>query len=894
MPGNHSLGTIRGTIEIDYDGAGIVRAIKDTDKVKKSHVDLDKSTSRILGTFGRFVGILGKVGASGIVTNGALQGIAATLATLGPLAAAGLAVLPGILASLVAGLVVTKLALLGVGDALKLAGEGGDKFDKALERLSPNARQFVKEYQKAIPVLKKVQQAIQDAFFKGAAREVGGIATQVASLQAQARGVAFAIGKIVQETVRWATSTRGIENVRLILSGLNAFLLRIKGSIGPVIVAFLTLAGQVSQFGGTAGEAVAGGLQKLAEWLETIDIRSLFETALPIVKALGSFLGDVATIAGELFGLFNVDGASAAGVIGSLVSRLADFLQSAQGQEVIRTLGEAMGAIGEAAGPVFLELLKALAPALIALAPAVGTLATQLAGVLVPIIQKLAPLLETTAQFLADNVSWIGPLIGAVVALAAAYKVYVAGAKAVAAIQTILKAQALVSIGNWIKEAAVIVANGAAMVGNAAIRAGTFLASFVASTAAIVAQRVAMLASVVAMGAVRAATIAWTVVQWALNSAFLANPITLTILLIVGLIAIIVKAWKTNETFRKVVMAVWSAIKTAIKAVGDWFVNTLWPSLKKAYEQLIAVSKFLANAVVSYYKFIFTAGKSAFNALLAAVKFVFNAIVSYIRLQINLARTIILTVTNAIKSLWNNFLRGVQVVARAAWNAVVTIVRNAVNTVLSVIRNIIRVRDHVQNAFTAARNAAGNAINSLINLVRGIPGRAANALGNLGGILRAKGASLIQGFINGIVSKINAVRNAANQIVGAVTRFLPGSPAKEGPLSGRGYALLRARRMMADIAKGIDDQAHLPVAAMSGAVTPMVRPLVSAGSTARSAASTPASTPTTPRTFGPYNLVVDGKVISSIVIDTLNGQPKIVAKANTEGTRRSAWAGSGR
>jgi hypothetical protein len=54
-----------------------------------------------------------------------------------------------------------------------------------------------------------------------------------------------------------------------------------------------------------------------------------------------------------------------------------------------------------------------------------------------------------------------------------------------------------------------------------------------------------------------------------------------------------------------------------------------------------------------------------------------------------------------------------------------------------------------------------------------------------------------------------------------VTDFLPGSPAKEGPLSGRGYALLRARRMMEDLARGIQDAQGLPVAAMAGAVSPV-------------------------------------------------------------------------
>lgn len=894
MAGNHTLGTIRGTIEIDYDGAGIVKAIRDTDKVKKSHVDLDKSTTRILGTFAKFTKAMLLSGASSILTTGAIQGVAAVLVTLGPLVAAAFAAAPGLIAAFGAALVITKVALFGVGDALKAAAEGGDKFDKAMDKLAPQAQRFVKEYQKAVPVLGDVRKAIQDAFFTGTEGIINRVVAAASSLQRQAQGVAFAISAIAQNVVKFATSGRSIENVRKILSGLNAFLLRIRGSLGPVIAAFISLAAQVSGFGGVVGENLSGSLARFAAWLESIDVAKIFATAAPIIKSVGQFLSDVASIAGDLFSIFNVDGAHAAGVIGAAASQLALFLKTAQGQEALQAIGAAMNTTATVAGPVFLALLKALTPVFITLAPAVGDLAQQLASTLVPIINTLAPLLQALAGFLADNVSWIGPLIISVVALSAAYQVYLKGAKAVAVIQGILKAKALQNIGIWIAEKAAMVANGAAMVANAAVRAGTFVASFVASTAAMIAQRVAMIASVVAMGAVRAATIAWTVVQWALNSAFLANPITLTILLIVGLIAIIVKAWQTNETFRKVVLAVWAAIKSAIAAVGNWITGTLWPSIKKAWDQLVAATKFLVNAIVGYYTSLFNIGKAIFNALLTTIKFIFNAIVATVTDKINIVRAVFTAVTNAIKTLWNAFLRGLQAVASTVWGAIVAVVRGAINNVLGVVRGIISVRDIVSNAFNAARNAAANAIGSLISLARGIAGHVSGAIGNLGGLLRAKGQSLVQGFINGILSKIQAIKNAASQMVSAVTRFLPGSPAKEGPLSGRGYALLRARRMMADIAKGINDQAGLPIAAMSGAVTPMVRPLVSAGSAARSVASNTSSEPTTPRTFGPYNLMVDGKVISSIVIDTITGNPKTVAAANSEGSRQTSWSGSGR
>jgi hypothetical protein len=42
--------------------------------------------------------------------------------------------------------------------------------------------------------------------------------------------------------------------------------------------------------------------------------------------------------------------------------------------------------------------------------------------------------------------------------------------------------------------------------------------------------------------------------------------------------------------------------------------------------------------------------------------------------------------------------------------------------------------------------------------------------------------------------------------------------------------------------------------------------------------------------FGPYQLVLDGKVVSAFVVDTITGNPRVVSKANTEGARQAAFA----
>lgn len=83
-----------------------------------------------------------------------------------------------------------------------------------------------------------------------------------------------------------------------------------------------------------------------------------------------------------------------------------------------------------------------------------------------------------------------------------------------------------------------------------------------AHTAAIVAHKAAQLA-------VAAASKAWAAAQWLLNAAMSANPIGLVLVAVAALVAAFVLAWKKSETFRRIVIGAWNAIRTASLAVWN-------------------------------------------------------------------------------------------------------------------------------------------------------------------------------------------------------------------------------------------------------------------------------------------------------------------------------------
>jgi hypothetical protein len=158
-------------------------------------------------------------------------------------------------------------------------------------------------------------------------------------------------------------------------------------------------------------------------------------------------------------------------------------------------------------------------------------------------------------------------------------------------------------------------------------------------------------------------------------------------------------------------------------------------------------------------------------------------------------------------------------------------------------------------------------------------------------LLYDRGRSLIQGFINGIASMIGAVKDKVKSVVSAVTNFLPGSPAKEGPLSGKGYVKLRAQRFMQDFADGVTKQKKRPSEAVHGAVrdmTPVIQHFATRGF------ATKDQTTSSDDGTREYVIQLGDKHFATLVVNAITGNPVAVKKAVDEGNRQQSWAGSGR
>lgn len=178
----------------------------------------------------------------------------------------------------------------------------------------------------------------------------------------------------------------------------------------------------------------------------------------------------------------------------------------------------------------------------------------------------------------------------------------------------------------------------------------------------------------------------------------------------------------------------------------------------------------------------------------------------------NFITGVVSAVVNFIRSHWKLIvsiiggpLGAVVALVVSHWNRIKSFISSAVARVRGILAWFGSLPGRFRGWFGSAVSAVTGAVGRMVSFVRGIPGRILRALGNLGSLLYNAGRNVIQGLINGIKSMFGAVGGAIGNIVGFIRDHLPFSPAKVGPLSGRGSPLLAGRKIAAMLASGMAD-----------------------------------------------------------------------------------------
>lgn len=812
------VGSVHGRIIIEYDNRGVARARNDLGQfVSLASVmgnQIDDSTNKGAKGFRLFgkeiLKILGVIAlaASAMVSlaNAANLVILAAVA-LSEVAGAGLAVLPGIILSLVAAFAVLKISLAGVGDALKAAASGdAEKLDEALKKLAPSARETVLAFRDLVNAARPIQQAMQQAFFTGLAPQVAGISRAIALLGPTATQVAASMGSIVREALGFVSLPGTIGQLNSVLAGVKGFIDGIRQGVQPLLVGFTQLAAQVGTFGAVIGQNFGKALASFGQFMQGINLAEQLDRVGAIMAPIIDLFRNLGSIVSSVFSALTTAGGGALGVIGELVGQLAGFLKSNEGATAMAALGLAIQQVAGAAGQALLALLRQVGPIIAALAPVVGVLATAIGGILATAFQAIGPPILTLIQALAGALMPVLPQIAAAFTSLAPTIGQIAGllggvlGPLLAGLAPVIGALAQVLAGTL----------------NAALQSVLpALQEYVPVFGQLAQQMLPMLIPLIQE----------------LGRAFiaLAPMIGLVLNAVVGLLVPLMQAASP---------AIMTLVTALTFLVGIFATVVGWITQLVTRFNLLQVVVNLVGAVV---RAIGAAWQWLYNLLLGGsiIPDIVNGMLSWFRMGVSAAIGVWSAITGALSAIWN----GIRSVATAAWNGIVSAVQNAISNVRGAIQALAALPGLVGGFFRGMASAASGAVGGLISVARSIPGQVMGALGNLGGLLFGAGRSIIQGLVNGIRSMAGAVSDAVSSVMSAARNLLPFSPAKEGPFSGKGWTLYSGQSMMTDLARGLIRGRQAVVDAMNGTMAGLSTGIAVGVSGTSSGATNGGSTP---------------------------------------------------
>lgn len=782
-----SLGSIRGSISIDYDGAGIAKAKSDVEGLKKSAAGGGESINR-LGT---------------------------QMAVGGAVIAGGFAVAVRSAANFEKGLSNIKAVSGATSSDMEKVRAKALQLGKDTQFSAAEAAQAFEELAKAGVSLPDIMNGAADATVALAA--AAGVdmptAATIASNAMNQFGLKASDMAGVADTLAGAANASAIDVTDLGQSMAQAgAVAKLSGVSFEDTATAIALLGNAGIKGSDAGTSLKSFLSNLSNVTDGSKKQIAVAEKLNLVTAQGKSvfydakgnlksMADISEILAKstaglseeqkqqaLQTLFGSDAIRAAAVLAENGAKGFDTMATSIGK--VKAADVAKTKMDNLSGSI--EQMKGSAEtAAIGLGTAMLPTIKSVVDAATGLINKFTSLssgTQTTIIQVAAGAAGFLLLGGAIIKTVSFVQNLVASLRAVSAALGLSKVAAIASA------AAHRVAAAASAVWTAATNALSL--ANIKSAASAVAARVAAIATAVAQRAVAIATGAWTAAQWLLNVAMSANPIGLIIIAIIALVAAIVIAYKKSETFRAIVQAVWNAIKVAISASIN----------------------FIRNLIVAVFNFIKSYLTAVLNGYRAVFSAVWNGIKAVVSGVINGIRAVISAVFNGVRAYLSAVLNGYKAVFSAAWNAIKAVVTGAINTIRSIITRLSSIGSTVSGYFSRMVSGIRSQISAAISVVTGLPGRIRSTVGSFGSILYGAGQSIIRGLINGISSMVGAVKSAVSNVLQSARNLLPFSPAKEGPFSGKGWTLYSGRSIVESLAQGISERSQLLHSAMSNAI----------------------------------------------------------------------------
>lgn len=403
----------RSADEVNRSTAGLSKSTRQADK-DTAHLSsvFKKLSPNALRAAGSMTKVAAGAAALSVLSGAAASSAASMVSLAAALAPVGglVAALPGAVGLAVAGFATLKLATVGVGDAFRAAlGSDMEAFKESLKGLSPAARGVALELHKVRPALLSIKNAAQEGLFRPL---LGQITATTTALKGPLRAAFYDLGRQIggagAQVAQFARDARTVAAIKAIFFDATQATAMFRNAIGPLLGGFRELARVGAGFLTTLAPAITRAGMAFGQWLSEVSrsgqVTQWLNSALTVLKSIGTILTNVGGILSSVFKAASANGGNLLGTFGQLTGELNKFLKSAEGASALRSIFSAIGQIGKALAPVVIAIGKSLGT----LAPALGRIATIVGPVLTTAINALAPALAALEPGITALINGLG------------------------------------------------------------------------------------------------------------------------------------------------------------------------------------------------------------------------------------------------------------------------------------------------------------------------------------------------------------------------------------------------------------------------------------------------------------------------------------------------------
>lgn len=761
--------------------------LRDLSKHVKSVLSAATGALKNLGVIPILIGtaataVAGLAAAAGAAVP-ALISLGSALATAGGAAAA----IPGALALAGIAAGTLRLGLIGIEDAFAaLASGDAAKFADALKGLAPSARRALVAVQKLKPAFDRLRLNVQERLFDRLGKAVQLIGRSYFPLAERA---ATRMATIFNTAVRSAIDVLLDRQTRIdigtVLNSAVGAAGNLAAAIRPITQALrdIIVVGAEVTAGLTAGigEAIGGFAERISALRASGGLADMINDGLAVLRQFGDLgrdvLGIVRGIMGAAGGAGGKEGPGAG--LFAFFDRLNKTINSVKGQQVLSDLFRSLGDIAVALTPVLLTLAEALvpvakgiadiaiafAPGLQQVAEALGTALSSLAPAIValaPALSAIAVGLAPLGQILADLITGAAPGVTALIANLA---------QALSAL-----APAAQPVGEAIARIAVAVAPLLPLIGAQLANALILIAGILSEVATAAGPLIDLFAGALLQAAQAITPVLLVMAQAALP--LIATAVTELTRALAPLVPQFV------QLAQVIVSQIAAALPTLVQAFAQLLpvvlqlVPVFAQLVQEALRQLVPVLPQLTQAGID---------------LAIALAELFAAVAPLIPPLVRML-AVMLPVVTGMRT-WAPIIK--------ILIGLLFLATSSIRGVTNVIRSILSPIGSARGALSGFGSAASAAARLALTVFASLPGRIRSAVGSLGSLLVQAGRNVVQGLINGIRSQFGRLAAIASDMAGTIRSYLPFSPAKKGPLSGRGNPYYSGRAIVRQLALGV-------------------------------------------------------------------------------------------